>query len=634
MSNQSFGVHFVASSPTLLASGATVENLGVGQIGILDAKTFTGVTSPTYAKNKAIEIVWGTPDLGDLPLMAGVPNQNDYSKLIKGKLLTNFRGKAAKRPLPEIVTVGWSGDNADTDTLFALPGQVKYLYIKLTGAPIDKLYGKDGVTRMFSTRAGTTDDCGDPCANVDCRLLLDDLVKQINADPQIGSGGLSFSNKNRLIRASSIVDCTVAPTYTYESAYKFCLTVCDTTDDMALGLVQAQYPDDRVYRDSVSGASSTYAVIRDTNTLPDAYSNEGNVIVPDCPECPTGYTLTPAGLFVYEVQREDAGDAGALASVESDYGLAAASESASRVNYEFGSSTYVIVSETQQAASGQDILTFVSETTRPTCTLTTPTTVAWTACGTLTKFGKTFRLTVADSPCGVDRFSDVQVAYPDLTVTEVDASGDCVHTYETTVFSQAVEEGCSEDELVFIKPEAFEGIEWVEVSALTGSGCKCGIRLESAFINRITNECTFDYFPYEADTIHIQVSNFNPDYNKSPDEVEWAVKKIQNFQHAAGFGAHIRELERESKSYYLRERSFDPVLRDIEGYQFITDPNKYYDEYVIEFNFEYFVNGWSQRYTDAYSLHVYFPEGTGGDFEAAINGYISSAGIGIDPVVL
>lgn len=634
MSNQSFGVHFVTNSPTLLASGQTVENIAVGQIGILDAKTHRAVTSPTYATTKALQIVWGTPDLGDLPLMAGVPNQNDYSKLIKGKLLTNFRGKAAKRPKNEVWTVGWSGDNADTDTLFALPGQVKHLFVKLTGAPIDKLYGVDGVTRQFSTKAGTTDDCGDPCSEVDCRLLVDDLVKQINADPQIGSGSTAFGNKNRLIKASSIVDCDSPPTVTYDIDYKFCLTICDTRDDQALGFVQAQYPDDKVVRDSVSGASSTYVIVSDTNSTPADYVNDSQVVVRDCADCPDGYTLVPAGLFVYQVQREDAGDAGALAAVEADYGIAAADESAARINYEFGASTYVIVSETEQTASGVDILTFVDKTTRPTCVLDTPTTTSWVSCGTLTKFGKTFRLTVADSPCGVDRFADVQAAYPDLTVTEVDASGDCVHTFETTVFSQPVAEGCSEDELIFIKPDAFEGIEWVEVTTLTGSGCKCGIRIESAFVNRITNECTFDYFPYESDTIHIQISSFDPDYNKSPDEADWVVKKIQNFEHAAGFGAHIRELERESKSYYLRERSFDPVVREIEGYQFITDPNRYYDEYVLEFNFEYLVNGWAQKYTDAYSLHVYFPEGTGGDFEAAINGYIASSGIQLDPVVL
>lgn len=632
MSQQSFRTVFVTNSPTLLAQGATVESLGVHQIAILDAKTHLAVTSPTYATTKALEVVWGTPDLGDLPLMSGVPNQNDYSKLIKGKLLTGFRGKAAKRPKQEVVTVGWSGDDADTDTLFAQPGQVKHLFIKLTGAPIDKVYSVQGVIRQFSTKAGTTDDCGDPCTEVDCRLLVDDLVQQINNDPQIGIN--SKYSKNRYIKASSIVTCTTPPSVTSDTDYVFDLTVCDTRDDIALGIVQAQYPDDVVKRVGVIGASSVYEVVRDTNSTPTAFSNAGLVIVPDCETCPSGYSTVPAGMFVYTVTREDAGTAGATTTVESNYSIGAAPESATRIAYQFGASTYVLVSSTALTAfAATDTLVFVSETTRPTCTLTTPTTIAWVANGTLTKFGKKFRLTIADD-CAGDRFTDVQAAYPDLVVTEVSASGTCVHTFETTVFSQPVLEGCSEDELVFIKPDAFEGIEWVEVSTLTGSGCKCGIRLESAFVNRITNECTFDYFPYESDTIHIQASSFDPDYNKSPDELDWVVKKIQNFEHAAGFGAHIRELERESKSYYLRERSFDPVVREIEGYQFATDPNKYYDEYALEFDFEYLVGGWAQKYTDSYTLFVYFPEGEGKNFEAAINGYIASAALQLDPVVL
>jgi len=81
MLNQSFRQVFVTNSPALLAGGATVENIGVGQVGFVDAKTYKGVTSPTYAKNKALQIVQGTPDLSYLPLMAGVPNENVYSHL-------------------------------------------------------------------------------------------------------------------------------------------------------------------------------------------------------------------------------------------------------------------------------------------------------------------------------------------------------------------------------------------------------------------------------------------------------------------------------------------------------------------------------------------------------------------------
>lgn len=629
MSNQSFMQVFVTNSPALLANGATVENLAVHQVGILDAKSNRAVTSPTYATSKALKLVWGTPDLSHLPLMSGVGNENEYSKLIKGKLLKNFQGHKAKRGQTEIWTVGNSGDVSDTDTLFAKVGEVKHLFVKLTGGPIDKLFSRQGITRQFSTVVrSTTPDCDDPCTDADCRLIAADLVKQINSDPLIGTVG----TRKGLIRASVIEQCTNPDAGTTNTDYIFELRVCDTQDDAALGIVQSQYPDDVVKRIGIEGSKSVYQVVRDTNTLPDAFSNADVVLIPNCGECPSGYDAVEGG-FAYKVIKADAGDGTALTDVETDYSLTG-DEFAARLQYEGGVSTYVVVSSTTLSANGTDTLIFLGET-RGTCVNTVPTEVDWEANGTLTKYGKTFRLTIADSICGENRLTDIQAAFPDLTVSIVDADGTCVHTYETTVFSQPVEVGCSVDQLVWIKPQAFEGIQWQEVTTLPDEGtCLCGIKLEVAFVNRVTNECTFDYFPFEAETIHIQVSNFNPDYNASPDEAGWAVKQIQAYQHPAGFGAFVRKLEKESKSYDLRERSFDPVVREVQGFSFAAQPENYYDEYVLTFDFSYKVGGWSDAYTDSYRLHVFFPEGQGKNFENAINAYISSAALQIDPVVL
>jgi len=621
---------FVTNNPALLAQGATVESIAVGQVGFVDAKTHKGLTSPTYATTKAFQLVWGTPDVPNKSLMSGVPNENEYSKLIKGKLLKNFRGKAAKTGQTEVWAVGNTGDVTDTNTLFAKPGEIKNLYIKLTGGPIDKLFSRQGITRQFSTVVrSTSPDCDDPCASVDCRLIAADLVKQINSDPLIGTQPYG---KQPLIKASVISQCTAPVAGTTDTDYVFELRICDTKDDIALGIVQAQYPNDVVKRVGIEGNLSVYQVVKDTNSTPTSFSNSAIAIVPDCDTCPSGYSLVTGG-FAYKISRLDAGSAGALTTFKSDYSLTG-DEVASRVSYEFGTSTYVVVSTTALTASGTDTVVFLGKA-RNSCVLTSPTTTAWLGAGTVTKYGKTFKLTIADSVCGTNRLTDIQAAYPNLTVAVVNASGSCVHTYSTTVYSNAVKAGCSKDDLVWTIPQAFEGVEWKADTTLADEGtCLCGIKLEVAFVNRVTGECTFDYFPYEAETIHIQVSNFNPDYNAAPTEDAWAVKKLQAYQHPAGFGANVRKLEKESKSYALKERSFDPVIREVEGYSFQADPNKYYDEYVLEFDFSYKVGGWSEQYTDSYHLHVFFPAGQGKNFEAAVNGYISSANINIEPVVL
>jgi hypothetical protein len=624
MAIQSYKKTFVSNSSTLLASGATVENIAVAQVGILDGITNVATTAPTYAKNKALKFVWGTPDLSYLLTNSGVPNQNDYSKLVRGKAITSFKGVKAKRGQQEVVTIGWSGDTSDENTLFAEPGEVKWLFLKLTGGPIDKKFSLQGVTRQYSVSAGTIDDT-DP---IDTRILADDLVKQINSDNYI----------NTFVKAGALYFPSSTPGGA-DTDYEFLLRVCDTRDNAALGNVQSQYPNDTVKRISTEGAKSVYQIVRDTNSLPTAFSTVDTTLIPDCDECPTGYTFTDYG-FAYKVVRADAGSAGNLTTLKSDYGISTSTELGSRVLYESGVSTYIIVADaTISAAVGTDVLTFLGDA-RAACVLSSTSTVGWQSGDTFTTYTKDYTLTIADDHCGDDRLTDIQAAFPSLSVSLVaESSGECVHTYSTSVKSNRVQLGCSIDQIKWNKPQAFEGVEWDEVpGSFDGTQYKVGVRIEATFVPYVTdNNETFGYFPaYEQQAVHIQASEFDPNYNNAPEsEVShWVIRKIQGFEQAIGSGIGVRVFEKESLSYELRERSFDPVVRQIENYQFQAQVDKYYDEYILGFDFDYKVGGFADRYTDAYKLHVFFPEGQGKNFEAAINGYLSSVSVNIDPVVL
>lgn len=628
--NQSYRQMFVSNSSVLLAQGKTVETLGVGQIGIIDEKTKTAVTAPTYATNKAVKFVWGTPDLtGRLTLMTGVPNENIYSKLVKGRKIVGWRGKAAKRGKNEVVVAGFSGAAGDTETLTMYPGETRHLFVNLSGAPIDKFYSKQGLMRQYSVTAPYTADCGDDCTAVNAVWVANELVKQINSDPQV----------NRFIKAT-VVQGGVAPVAD-DNCYRFEVSICDTRDDIALGLVQAQYPNDQVTRARIEGANSVYQVTRATNSLPAAVSNAGNVLLPNCDVCPAGYLLEQSG-FVFTAVIEDA-DADISATIESkiDGAHVGASTSATKVSND----NYVIVTQLDltpaqleaaiEGGGGPTVtsITFKYETNRNFCILQTATTTAWSLAETLDKFIRNFRITVADTVCGDDRLADIQAAYPDYTVTLVNAAGDCVHIYNAEVMSECVSQGCSVENIVVAKPVPFEGIDWVEVP-VTYPSEQAGVKIESVFVNRITGECTYDHFTYEADPVHIYASSFDPDYNNDGARVEWTVKKIQGIEYPAGHGVEIRKFEEESNRYQNRHRSFNPVVNEIEGHQFITDPNKFYDEYVVEFEFDYKVGGWTNQETDRYHLFFYFPEGTGKAFETAINDYIASIGLPLDAVVL
>ena len=633
---QSYMEVFVSNVPSLLAQGQTVDKLAVAQVGILDPKTYKGVTAPTYANNKALQFVWGTKDLPSAITNALVPNKNIYSKLVKGKLVKAFRAKAAKKGQTEVWTLGYSGDVSDTANLTLGKGDSKQVFITLTGSVIDKLFSKQGVTRQFIVEdKDCSDACADGCTTVDPRVVAEALAKKVNADPQI----------SKFVKASVIKSCDPAESVSTTNCYVFELKVCDTQDDVALGLVQAQYPNDKVERVGVEGALSVYKVVRDTNSTPTAFSNAGITLIPDCDTCPSGYTKEVAG-YVYTVTAEDA-DADISATIVSK--INAANASAAAAATKLSNDHYVVVTQVSftttaleaaiEASSGPAVsaVAFKYQTNRSLCVLTTPTTVAWAAGDVLVKYSKTYRLTIGDSVCGTNRLADLQAAYPDLVVTIVNADGSCVHTYETTVLSNCVEKGCSVEVVKFQKPQIFEGVEWkeVEVALADGQTCLAGVKFEIAAVNRLTNECTYDLWKYNYETVHAQISTFDENYNAKPCDSDWVARKIQQFAHPAGSGAYVRELEKKALSYHLRERSADAIVREIEGYEFQAKPDIFYDEYVLEFDFEYKTSGgWTEKTVDSYHLHVFFPAGQGKAFETALNTYVASLGNDAEVAVL
>ena len=635
--NQSYNQVFVTNSATIATSGTTVD-LAVGQIGIFDGRTYAATTTPTYFKNQSLVFGWGTPDLSYIAggagtqgiLLSGIFNETEKSKEVKARLITGFRGHKAQRGQTQIITVGNSGDLSDTDNLFIKPEETKVLYVKLSGTPIDRLYSTQGLIRQYRVTGPCADDCTDTCGNVaDNRFVAQQLANQINQDPKVAG----------LVKASVITQYVgTAPTDTPTTCFNFTLTICDNGDGVALGTVQAQYPGSTITRVARAGSNSTYQVTLTTNSLPSAFTNAGLTIISDCPTCPSGYTLVTAG-YVYEVKRADAGSAGNLTTIKTDYAISGA-QIGNRVNYDNGVSTYVLVSSNAAlTAVGTDQFAALGQT-RNSCVITTPTTTAWIVAPNTFSYAQTYTITLADSICGTNRLADLQAAYPLLVITVVNAGGSCVHTYSTTIQSQCVAAACAPDARVFIAPQAFEGIDWkagTSTPALpNGTTVLVGIQLESAWVDRITNTCTYGYYPYNADGVHIQASNFDPNYNGPSElcESNWVVKDIREYKYPQGFGAYVREFEEKSLGYYLKDYSYNALLREIEGFEFQSQPRNYYDEYVLSFKFEYLVGGFSQEYKDSYKLHFFFPEGQGKTFEAAINSYITSANIGLDPVVL
>jgi hypothetical protein len=371
MLNQSFRQVFVPKiGVALLADGATVETLVEGQLGILDGNTMLSEVTPTYATNKAVQLVLGTPDVSHLPLMAGIPQTNEYSKLIKGKSLRKLRRKTGNAGQTQKIAIGYDGTDVSKD-LLALVGDVRTVFLRVTGNPIDKLFSTDGLIRQYKLEIPCAlDECTetDPCTEADSEALADILVAKINTDPKLNNGS------GQMVTATKVT--------------------------------------------GVNGAGKTVA----------------------------------------------------------------------------------------------------------------------------------------------------------------------------------------------------------------------GVIVESAFVNRTTNDCLYDFFPYEADGLHIEINEMNHDYNGNPCENRFPVTETQELIYPQGSGSYVREQEKKSLSYFLRERSQDPAVRDAEGFTLNGDTTKTYDEFTLEFEFKYKVLGWSQEYVDTYHV-VIFAE-TGSAFRTALNtaltGWATSIGASVD----
>lgn len=631
MSHQSYRDVLVSNNPALLKSGFT-DALAVGQLGIFlydPKKDQVAVYPPNYATVRAIQIIQGTPELPG-NLLGAVANASDRSKPIKGKKITGWSGRKAERGQNQKVTLGFDGVDT-TKNLTALCEQSKTVFVKLSGGPIDEIFhtkGK-GYVRQYNIFSGCCDDCGDDCAQVSAEAMADDLINQIQNDPILSLG---TRTGNKLIRVSKLSD--VAPVAD-STCTEYLLSICDNGDDTSLGLVQSQFGGSVVIRKSRVGSDSVYSLIQDSDLdAPADFSNAGLTLISDCAVCPSGsgYVTVEAG-FAYEITRQDAGDEDALATLRADYGIEG-DETSVRPNYQFGQSTYIVVSATELTAVGTDTIQFLGET-RNSCVLATPTEIAWVAGDEYNRFNRTYTITLNDNVCGVSRLAELQAAFPDLVISE-SAAGECVRTFTTEVPSNCVAPGCPPDAPNWVAPDAFQGIQWVAGANPLSGATNVGVLFESAFVDRVANECAFDYWRYDAEPIFIEISQHSQDYNDKPTVCaeEWPVTVIQEAKLPIGVGSRVREEEAFFKGYRREYRDANPIVREMQNSILQTDPNKFYDQYTLAFQFDYNQGWFSDKETDQYRLEVYFPEGQGKEFEAAINSYITSVGIDLDPVFL
>lgn len=646
MAFKSYRNVFVASTGTILSSGTTT-NLGVGQIGIFDTKKYQAQTAPVYNTVPEIIIAQGTPDRSVLPDGAALGNETYKTVPINGKYVTNWTVQPSQRPQGRIITLGYDGVNANK-TLFAKPGDTKTFWLKLSGQPILNFFPDQRryLVEQFTITLPCASDCVDNCATtVDCNIIADAILAQfyaINIEGTYYNGRKTVGGQllSKYVKASKLINCGTPSGYTTVPYTQWTLVIPDNGHQNALGIVQAQYPGFVITRTSYIDGLSTYIVtLPAASGTPAVFDNQANSIIPNCTTCPSGYTLTSL-LYTFTVSRTDNGSSGALTTLKSNYG----DTNAIRLSYQFGSSLYEIHSTTTPVTAFQagDVVSVIG-TQESVCVLTAPgTTTAWSTASPsgCTQAITSFQITLQNPACGGTNLAALTAAYASYgSVYNVSANtATCTAVYGINIHSDQTNcDTCDIQAYTFTAPPAFGGVEWVEVDGnIYGTSCVCGVKFESAYVARQSQECFFDSVPYESDPLFIEVSERNPDLNDFSTLCfdTWPVTLLQEVKYPAGNGRFVATLERLSREYFNDYWRPDPAERDMLLYHFFTDLDQYYDEYILTWDLRSPEGSFARHKKESFEFHFFFPETTGGQFATILNSWLSSSAIQIPPVTI
>lgn len=285
-----------------LTNGGSLD-LANGQVGLFlkNARTARGVQALSAIQNLSLnDKVFLEVGQGSQNSRGSMTNRNMRTiEFNKSDVLDVAFNEAQEGTLSEVV-IGF--DNHDiTKNISLRNGESGSITVELCGDILSH-YGVNGgrILKTFAFDATLPDDCteADQCEVAVMKPIIQKVVERMNNELVVE--GVRWSD---LITVSGVYS-DAAPVAT-SSAFFYTLTLVDSGDDNALGLVQAIVPTSKVVRIERTGLTSVYQVVGTAS--PDAYTPYFPSVFPNCGTCPEGYTLTEGG-FLYTLSVEDDGD--------------------------------------------------------------------------------------------------------------------------------------------------------------------------------------------------------------------------------------------------------------------------------------------------------------------------------------
>lgn len=425
--NKPFNRDFFLINGAVKTTGGSLS-LAKGQLAAVDQ------TKATADGLKVLSSFAGkAKDKKDFTIRLGIDGKTpgrSYSDKDKSTVpfsLDSIRGLAVSAPkltqhIVDEVVIGYDG-TPGSEFKWTVGDAYFRLALRLSGGAIEYRGGRGteeyvGINIEIPSCDPFAADCVncDNCADVDCRAIVTEAVERLRRKQL--TGGKTVAD---FIDVTPVFECTndIAANLIPYNFYS--LELCDTGDDYAKALVQAQYnvPVKRILR---KGAISTYQLL--AASAPADHSASVSSYIKGCDVCPAGYTAV-AGGYVYAFTIEDDGvDKSSLITAITNYVSGTIIKSGNDAGVGFYTAVFSAkISDAQIATllggavpSNTFTVDLVGKTSAICDASASATTTAWTLGDTVNAVSEAYDLWLPDGECGTNRLEELQNSYSALTV--------------------------------------------------------------------------------------------------------------------------------------------------------------------------------------------------------------------------
>lgn len=341
-------------------------------------------------------------------------------------------------------------------------------------------------------------------------------------------------------------------------------------------------------------------------------------------------TITGNGHTFYNLEVTDEGDSNALGMVQAQFGL-----DVKRTSRDGLLSTYTLLLPTIAAEGTPD--DFVVEG---------GTDISWTIGEECQATTEEFTIQLADNDAEGDRLSELQAAYPDLTIAvkEVNTnpvSGACQTVYTTTVTSNIVCEDCDpilRNDFETEAPKDFGFFSWTKEEPTYSENALMGIKIEGKETVQLPGEYLRDGVPFIDTSVRLSVaggfrsSSYMSFTEGSGDR--FPVKVLQRAEDLENLGGNLWELEDRSFTYfqgYDRHRNADghqnEYIKALLGEESVLKGNAQYITYVLTVQPKSHSQGFASQLEETFNYTIFVEVGKQAGVEALLNSLATAAGV-------